>query len=103
WGLLLGIGITAFAISSNFWLTLPIMLLIGAGQSGRMATGQVLIQSYAADEYRGRVSAVWFMQFSLVQLGTFVVGTLAEFVGIQFAIGGMAVLLVVAMGTVALF
>src|SRR5439155_24039022 len=62
WGFLLGASVLVFAISSNFWLTLPIMLLIGAGQSGRMATGQVLIQSYSADEYRGRVSAVWQMQ-----------------------------------------
>jgi MFS family permease len=103
WGFLLGASIVVFAISRNFWLTLPIMLLIGAGQSGRMATGQVLIQTYAADEYRGRVSAVWQMQFSLVQLGTFFVGTLAEFVGIQLAIGGLAFLLVIAMALVALF
>jgi MFS family permease len=103
WGTLLGVSIVGFAISHSFWITLPIMVLIGAGQSGRMAIGQVLIQSYASDEYRGRVSAVWFMQFSLVQFGTFIVGTLAEFVGIQLAIGGLAVLLVVAMGAVTVF
>jgi MFS family permease len=102
WGFLLGASVLVFAISSSFWLTLPIMLLIGAGQSGRMATGQVLIQSYSADEYRGRVSAVWQMQFSLVQLGTFFVGTLAEFIGIQLAIGGLAFLLTIAMVAVAL-
>jgi MFS family permease len=103
WGGLLGVSITAFAISENFWLTLPIMVVIGAGQAGRMATGQVLIQTYAADEYRGRVSAVWFMQFSLVQFGTFLIGTLAEFVGIQLAIGGLSFILVIAMVMVALF
>lgn len=43
WGALLGIGIVAFSISHNFWITLPIMIFIGAGQSGRMAIGQVLI------------------------------------------------------------
>jgi len=102
WGFLLGASVLAFAISTHFWVTLPLMLLIGAGQSGRMATGQVLIQSYAADEYRGRVSAVWQMQFSLVQLGTFFVGALAEFVGIQIAIGGLAFLLTIAMLLVAL-
>ncbi|MGE0058249.1 MAG: MFS transporter [Dehalococcoidia bacterium] len=102
WGVLLGAAILAFSVSQNFWITLPIMLLIGAGQAGRMATGQVLIQTYAADEYRGRVSAVWFMQFSLVQLGTFFVGILAELVGIQVAIGGLALLLVIAMFAVLL-
>lgn len=101
WGLLLGLSIMAFAVSTNFWVTLPLMMLIGAGQAGRMATGQVLIQSYTEDEYRGRVSSIWFMQFSLVQVGTFLVGTLAEFIGIQLAIGGLAFLLVVAMCLVA--
>ncbi len=94
---LLGGSLVAFAISTNYLVTLPIMLLVGAGSAGRMSLGQVLIQSYSADEYRGRVMAVWFMQFSLVQFGTFGVGILSELVGPQLAIGGMAAGLVVAM------
>ena len=100
WGAFLGVTIVAFAISTNYWLTMGIMVLVGAGQAGRMAIGQVLIQTYAADEYRGRVTAVWFMQFSMVQFGTFFVGLLSEAVGPQWAIGGLAGLMVVAMGLV---
>ncbi len=103
WGALLGCALVAFAISTSFWITLPIMLLIGAGQSGRMSVGQVLVQSYSADEFRGRVQSVWFMQFSLVQVGTFFVGILAEYLGPQLAIGGLAFLMAVAMGLVAVF
>ncbi len=103
WGTILGIGIVAFSISENYWISLPIMVIIGAGQSARMAIGQVLIQTYSDDEYRGRVTSVWFMQFSMVQFGTFVVGILAEFLGPQLAIGGLAALLVLAMGMVTLF
>ena len=103
WGLLLGVGIIAFAASTNYWLTLPIMIVIGAAQAGRMAIGQVLIQSYSEEEYRGRVQSVWFMQFSMVQFGTFVVGILAEAFGPQLAIGGMAAFLVVAMLLVGVF
>ena len=103
WGLLLGVGIIAFAASTNYWLTLPIMVVIGAAQAGRMAIGQVLIQSYSDEEYRGRVQSVWFMQFSMVQFGTFVVGILAEAFGPQLAIGGMAAFLVVAMLLVGVF
>ncbi|MEX2445747.1 MAG: MFS transporter [Dehalococcoidia bacterium] len=100
-GVLLGGSIVAFAVSQNFWITLPIMVLIGAGQAGRMALGQVLVQTYAHEQYRGRVMAVWFMEFGLVQLGTFVVGVLAEFIGPQLAIGGLAATLVLAMGLIA--
>jgi len=101
WGSLLGVSIVAFAISTSFWVTLPIMLVIGAAQAGRMAIGQVLVQSYSAEEFRGRVQSVWFMQFSLVQFGTFLVSLLAELVGPQAAIGGLAAVLVVAMGLTA--
>ncbi|MGE3857055.1 MAG: MFS transporter, partial [Dehalococcoidia bacterium] len=103
WGAFLGVTIVAFAVSTNYWLTMGIMVLVGAGQAGRMAIGQVLIQTYAADEYRGRVTAVWFMQFSLVQFGTFFVGLLSEAVGPQWAIGGLAGGMVLAMGLVYAF
>ncbi len=103
WGALLGVSITAFAISTNYWITLPIMVIIGAAQAGRMAIGQVLIQAYSDEEYRGRVQAVWFMQFSLVQVGTFVIAILAEFLGPQLAIGGLAALLALAMLLIAVF
>ncbi len=103
WGALLGISIVAFAVSTNYWITLPIMVLIGAAQAGRMAIGQVLIQSYSEEEYRGRVQAVWFMQFSLVQFGTFVVAILAELLGPQLAIGGLAAILTLSMVLIAVF
>ncbi len=102
-GALLGVGIVAFAASANYWVTLPLMVMIGAGQAGRMAFGQVLIQAYSAEEYRGRVMSVWFMEFGLVQFGTFIVGFLAEWFGPQLAIGGLAATLVVGMIVVALF
>lgn len=102
WGAVLGIGLVGFAASTSFYITLPIMLIIGVGQAGRMSIGQVLIQAYSAPEYRGRALAVWMMQFYLVQFGTFFVGILAELLGPQLAIGGLAFLMVVAMGLVAL-
>ncbi|MGE0229197.1 MAG: MFS transporter [Dehalococcoidia bacterium] len=101
WGAVLGTGLVGFAASTNFYLTLPIMLIIGVGQAGRMSIGQVLIQAYSAPEYRGRALAVWMMQFYLVQFGTFFVGILAELLGPQLAIGGLAFLMVVAMALVA--
>ena len=101
-GALLGGAIVAFSISTNYWITMPIMVVLGFGQAQRMALGQVLIQEYAEEEYRGRVVSVLFMQFGLVQFGTFVVGILAHAFGPQLAIGGMAVMLLCTMGAVAL-
>jgi MFS family permease len=100
---LLGLALVLFSASSNYYLTLPIMLIIGVGQAGRMSMGQVLIQTYSADEYRGRVMAVWFMQFSLVQFGTFAVGIVSELIGPQLAIGGLAFFMLVTMLSVGAF
>ena len=98
-----GVALIAFAASTNYCLTMPIMLILGAAQATRISLGQVLIQSYSANEYRSRVSAVWFMQFSLVQVGTFVVGILAEVLGPQLAIGGLAAAMLVALAFITAF
>ena len=102
-GGLLGFTIVLFSISTIYWVTLPIMVVLGFAQSCRMAIGQVLIQEYSEEEYRGRVASVWFMEFGLVQFGTFVVGILAATFGPQLAIGGLASLLVVAMTLMMIF
>lgn len=102
-GGLLGLAIVVFSISTIYWVTLPIMVVLGFAQASRMAIGQVLIQEYSEEEYRGRVASVWFMEFGLVQFGTFVVGILAAAFGPQLAIGGLAALLVLAMALMAIF
>ena len=102
-GALMGAAIVAFSISTVYWITLPIMVVLGFAQAGRMAIGQVLIQEYSEEEYRGRVAAVWFMEFGLVQFGTFVVGVLAQTLGPQLAIGGLAAVLLVTMALTAVF
>jgi hypothetical protein len=60
-----------------------------------MSLSNVLIQSYTAKEYRGRVMSVYMLEFSLVSFGTFLVGILANVVGAQVALGGTAIGLIV--------
>jgi len=92
--LVLGIALLGFVLSTSLWLTACIMLGVGIGQAGRMSLGNILIMSYTKPEFQGRVLSVYMMEFSLVSFGTFAVGILAEFVGIQWAIGSTAVSLV---------
>ncbi|RLT41934.1 MAG: MFS transporter [Chloroflexi bacterium] len=101
-GALLGAAIVLFSISTVYVLTLPIMIVLGFAQACRMALGQVLIQEYSEEEYRGRVASVMFMEFGLVQFGTFAVGVLASLVGPQLAIGGLAAVLLFTMALTAL-
>ncbi|MFN8638270.1 MAG: MFS transporter [Dehalococcoidia bacterium] len=101
WGsVLLGLALIAFSASHWVWVTLPIMVFIGIGQSTRMALSNVLVQSYTDDQYRGRVMSIYMMEMSLVQISTYFVGLAADVVGIQWALGATSALLVVlALGT----
>jgi MFS family permease len=93
--LILGIALVAFSISTWFWVTIPIMIAIGIGQAGRMSLGNVLIQSYTEPEYRGRVMSIYMMEFSITAFMGFIVGAVANFVGIQWALGASSAILVV--------
>lgn len=99
----LSASLVAFAVSENYYITLPIMLVVGVASAVRRSLGQVLIQTYPDPEYRGRVMAIWMMQFSLMSMGTFAAGILADLVGPQVAIGGMAAGLMVVVVLVTLF
>jgi MFS family permease len=85
--LLLGGSLILFSASSSYWLTAAILIIVGVGQSGRMSLSNVLVQSYSADEYRGRVMSIYMMEFGLTMIGTFFVGVLAATIGPQWAIG----------------
>ena len=93
--LLIGIALLGFSATPSIWVGGAFMFFVGVGSAGRQALGNVLLQSYAEDEYRGRVMSIFMTQFSLMSLGAFVVGVIAEVAGAQFAIGGMSVLLIV--------
>ena len=70
----LGVAVVGFAFSETAWLTLPLLLVIGAGQSLRNSLSNVLSQTYVDDAYRGRVMSLVAMQMNAAQLGTFVIG-----------------------------
>ncbi|MBI4236405.1 MAG: MFS transporter [Chloroflexi bacterium] len=92
-GVLASAGIIAFVLSNSYALSLVIMLFVGLAQSGRMALGSTLLQSYTEDAYLGRVMSFSMMQFGMMSLGTFGISVAAEFIGVQWAVGMTAVLL----------
>ena len=99
--LILGLGLVGFSFSSSWlpsyaWpLALTFIVVVGVGQTARMTLGNTLLQYYVEDEYRGRVMALYMMEFGLTSFGVFFTGVLADQVGIQWAVGGLAILLVI--------
>lgn len=92
--LVLGIALAVFSWSTWLWLTAVLMVFIGLGQAGRMSLSNILLMAYTEPKLQGRVMSVYMMEFSLVSFGTFLVGVLAEIVGVQWAIGVTAVSLI---------
>ena len=90
----LGAGILIFAQTDNYWVAAAIMVVIGAGSALRQALVQGLLQEYSEHDYRGRVMSLFLLQFSIMQLGTFFVGIIAETVGIQPAFMGLGISLI---------
>jgi MFS family permease len=93
-GLIMGIALMSFSFSQWWYLSLALMFFVGLGQTGQMALGNALIQYHSDANYRGRVMSFLMMGFGLASLGTFFGGILAEAVGIQWSIGGLAMALV---------
>ena len=55
-----------------------------------MTLAGTLIQYYVDPAYLGRVMSILMMQFGLISFSTFAAGVLAEAVGVQWAVGGFA-------------
>ena len=93
-GVIMGLALVSFSFSSSYSLSLAIMVFVGLGQTGRMTLANTLLQYYVEDEYRGRVMSIYMMQFGLSSFGAFAAGLLADSVGVQWAVGGFAMVLV---------
>ncbi len=92
--LIMGVALIAFSISTWYWVTVPIMLAIGIGQAGRMSLGNVLLQSYTEPSYRGRVTSIYMLEFSITSLMVFTLGVVGNIVGIQLALGASFTIMV---------
>jgi predicted MFS family arabinose efflux permease len=92
--LLLSVALSFFAFSSSWSISLILIAFVGLGNAGQMTLSSTLLQYYSKDEFRGRVMSILMMQFGLMAFGAFGAGVLAEAVGVQWAIGGFAIVLV---------
>ena len=94
-----GAATIVFGLSHLFWLSLPALAVLGAGDMLSVYIRHVLVQLETPDEIRGRVSAVSSMFIGASnELGEFESGLTARWFGpvLAVTVGGIATLLVVA-------
>ena len=85
-------GLIIFSLMHSLIPAAAMLVFVGFGMllNGALANG--LMQSIAPDELRGRVvSAYVFVAVGLVPIGSFISGALARVIGVDWAIGGCAV------------
>jgi hypothetical protein len=92
--LILGLSLAGFSFSRTWYLSLSFIAIVGVGHAARMTLGNTLLMHYTEDKYRGRVMSIHGMDHGLTSLGVFGTGVLAEAIGVQWALGGFAVMLV---------
>ncbi len=84
-----------FSVSTWLPVSMVIILAIGLVRALYMTSAQTMLQLHLDDGYRGRVMAVYGLQWSLMPLGGLIGGVTAEFFGtpVVLAAGGVAVVI----------
>ncbi len=94
--LLSGLAILGAGLNPSYLWAIPIMVLVGIGDSGRRTLNASLIMEEADPEQRGRVMGLYMMNFGLMPLGTLPMAALGEWIGIQWAFATAGALLIAA-------
>ncbi len=92
--LILSLALIGVFISGSWHISLALIAFVGLGDTTRMSLGNTLLQYYTEEEYHGRVMSIFVMQFGLMGFSAFGAGLLTEVVGVQWAIGGLAAILI---------
>jgi MFS family permease len=94
-----GVATVVFGVSQLFWLSLAMLVILGAGDMISVFIRQVLVQGATPDALRGRVGAVSAMFIGAsAELGEFESGMMASAFGLvpSVVLGGCATLIVLA-------
>jgi MFS family permease len=94
-GIVMGLTLAGFAFSRSWYLSMILVVFIGIAQTGNMTLSSTITQYYVEPQYRGRIMSILMMSFGLTGLGTFFTAVLADNIGVQLAVGGLALALFV--------
>ncbi len=89
---ILGGGLILFCLSTNFWLSILLMMPIGFGMMVNMASSNTLLQTIVDDDKRGRLMSQYAMAFmGMAPLGSLWAGAAAGKIGAPYTllIGGL--------------
>jgi MFS family permease len=78
-GSLLGVGLVGYALSSWLWLSMVLLLAVGAGMMVSMGASNTILQTMVDEDKRGRVMGFYAMAFfGMAPFGSLAAGALAD-------------------------
>lgn len=82
------IFLVGFSFSSNFTLSLALVVIVGAFNAVRLTLGNSLTQLNTADDYHGRMMSLFNLLFNgMSRVGALVIGGFAEIISVSWAMG----------------
>ena len=94
-----GAALISFSLSRSFPLSLGLLVLVGGGATMSMSTTNMLIQLNVPGEFRGRIMSMYTMiAMGMMPLGSMLLGTIADFIGVPetLLLGGVGCLVALA-------
>jgi MFS family permease len=92
---LFGVGVAAFALSRQLWVSLVFLAVAGFGAMMQVAASNTILQTIVDDDKRGRVMSLFTMAFmGMTPFGSLFAGALASRLGapLTVQVGGVACL-----------
>jgi len=96
-GVIFGVSLVLFALTSTFLLALIFILLVGLWGNAYTALNNTLIMTTTDRAYHGRVMSIYMMTWSLSPLASLPIGAAVDAFGVQqvVAVFGVAVIAVI--------
>lgn len=94
--LIAGLALFAFSFSRTLWLSMPLLMILGAAVLSTSVSTNTLLQQSVDDSWRGRVIGFYIMCFiGMAPLGNLLAGALAARFGLPatLAINGLMIML----------
>lgn len=89
-----GVALIGLSAAPNLAVAIPVLIGLGALSMGLLIVANILAQTYVEEEFRGRVMSFMMLSFSALPVGSLLLGSIAEFIGLRWslAISGAALL-----------
>lgn len=93
-GLMFGVGLTAFALSHDYYLSLALLVVVGFSSQGYLTINRILVMQHTERHLYGRVMSIYMMTWSLVPAAVLPIGVVVDRVGVSATVATCGLLLV---------